>query len=148
MINNTKIKATENTEDTEKNIFSQITQITQILAACLAAARQSTPPGNFCSREAAKPRRKPQRAVFEHEHEESPGGISVARAFQPEFCAAKHSTGVFDCTNSFSPGRLAPSPPTPLPRFTGARGGFCVFGCCGKRNSTPRPWKGRATVFV
>jgi len=41
-------------------VFSirRLRRLTQILAACLAAARQSTPPGNFCSREAAKPRRR------------------------------------------------------------------------------------------
>ena len=79
----------------------------------------------------------------EHEHEESPGVLYVARAFQPEHCAAPHSTGVLDCPNAVYPGRLAPSPPTPLPRFTGARGGLRVFLCPEKRNSTPRPWKGR-----
>jgi len=69
----------------------------------------------------------------------------VARAFQPEHCAAPHSTGVFDCPNAVSPGRLAPSPPTPLPRFTGARGGLCVF--CVPKNAiaTLAPGRGEGT---
>ena len=34
-------------------------------------------------------------------------------------------------------GEIAPSPPTPLPRFTGARGGICVFKLQWKARRTP-----------
>ena len=46
--------------------------------------------------------------------------LFVAWAFQPE-----PGAGFFECLGGGSPGWLAPSPPNPLRRFTGARGGFC-----------------------
>ncbi len=92
--------------------------------------------------------------------------LSVARAFQPEFCPAKaereacflnhrehrgHRGGrgfalqprvglSAGCRGVFQGG--LPPHPRPLSPVSGARGAFCV--CCSvNRTGTPRPWKGR-----
>ncbi len=42
-------------------------------------------------------------------------------------------------------GRHAPSPPAPLPRFTGARGGFCVFCSCENKVTPLAPGRGEGS---
>jgi len=64
--------------------------------------------GRLDSREAAKPRRVTQRAIVS-------GGFSSTRRWR--------WPGELFSGRSWVVGRRAPSPPTPLPRFTGARGG-------------------------
>ena len=65
---------------------------------------------------------------------EPTGGPVVARAFQPEPCGV-----VFASLCQGFQWLVAPSPPTPLPRFTGARGELAVSQASRGREPTGGP---------
>jgi len=78
--------------------------------------------GGRGSREAAKPRRKTQRAVVSGRF--SSTSTRGAGRWDFSLWAVRWAVCLKIAGGVWFWGRVAPSPPTPLPRFTGARGGF------------------------